>query len=190
MRRRQLPGEPPPPTKGELKRQAQTLQALGEQLIEAPEELVAGLDLPEKLRDAIELARRITSHGALVRQKLFVGKLMRDVDPDPIRAALASVAETARLATMRFKRAERWRDRLVQEGEAHWPNSSRNSRGRSCGLSRLVAAAAAERSREGHRRRARVVPLGARGAGKLITNGPCPCRLPATGYFCLPDRGA
>ena len=146
MRRRQLPGEPAPPTKGELKRQAQTLQALGEQLIEAPEELVAGLDLPEKLRDAIELARRITSHGALVRQKLFVGKLMRRVDPEPIRAALEAVSETARLETMRFKRAERWRDRLVLEGQvaiaefiAEVPHADRAE------LSRLVAAAAAER---------------------------------------------
>lgn len=145
MRRRQLPGEPPPPTKGELKRQAQTLQALGEQLIEAPEELVAGLDLPEKLRDAIELARRITSHGALVRQKLFIGKLMRRVDPDPIRAALEAVSETARLTTMRFKRAERWRDRLVLEGQAaigdfiaQVPQADRAV------LSRLATAAAAE----------------------------------------------
>jgi ribosome-associated protein len=147
MRRRQLPGEPPPPTKGELKRQAQTLQALGEQLIEAPEELVAGLDLPEKLRDAIGLARRITSHGALVRQKLFVGKLMRRVDPEPIRAALEAVSATARLETMRFKRAERWRDRLVLEGQAaivefmaEFPQADRMS------LSRLAGAAAAEQA--------------------------------------------
>ena len=147
MRRRQLPGEPPPPTKGDLKRQAQTLQALGEQLIVAPEELVASLDLPEKLRDAIDLARRITSHSALVRQKLFVGKLMRRVDPGPIRAALAAVGETARLATMRFKRAERWRDRLVLEGEAaivefvaEFPQADRAA------LSRLVAAAVSEQS--------------------------------------------
>jgi ribosome-associated protein len=145
MRRRQLPGEPPPPTKGELKRQAQTLQALGEQLIEAPEELVAGLDLPEKLRDAIELARRITSHGALVRQKLYVGKLLRRVDPEPIRAALEAVSATARLETMRFKRAERWRDRLVLEGSvaivefvAEFPQADRAV------LSRLTAAAIAE----------------------------------------------
>ena len=145
MRRRQLPGEPLPPTKGELKRQAQTLQALGEQLIEAPEELVAGLDLPEKLRDAIELARRITSHGALVRQKLFVGKLMRQIDPEPIRAALEAVSATARFTTMRFKRAERWRDRLVLEGQAamvefiaEFPQADRAE------LTRLAAAAAAE----------------------------------------------
>jgi ribosome-associated protein len=147
MRRRQLPGEPPPPTKGELKRQAQTLQALGEQLIEAPEELVAGLDLPEKLRDAIELARRITSHGALVRQKLFVGKLMRRVDPEPIRAALEAISATARLTTMRFKRAERWRDRLVLEGPAaivefiaESPAADRAE------LSQLVATAMAEQT--------------------------------------------
>jgi ribosome-associated protein len=145
MRRRQLPGEPPPPTKGELKRQARTLQALGERLIEAPEELVAGLDLPEKLRDAIALARRITSHGALVRQKLFVGKLMRRVDPEPIRAALEAVSATARLEAMRFKRAERWRDRLVLEGQAaivefiaEFPQVDRTV------LTGLISAAAAE----------------------------------------------
>ena len=148
MRRRQLPGEPPPPTKGELKRQAQDLQALGEQLIEAPEELVAGLELPEKLRDAIELARHITSHGALVRQKLFVGKLMRRVDPEPIRAALEAVSETARLESMRFKRAERWRDRLVLEGQAaiaefiaEVPQADRAM------LSRLVEATTTEHAR-------------------------------------------
>ena len=147
MRRRQLPGEPPPPTKGELKRQAHDLQALGEELIAAPEELVAKLDLPEKLRDAIELARRITSHGALVRQKLFVGKLMRRVDPAPIRAALDAVSETARLATMRFKRAERWRDRLAQEGQpalaefsAEFPQANRAE------LAQLSAAATAEQA--------------------------------------------
>jgi ribosome-associated protein len=147
MRRRQLPGEPPPPTKGELKRQAQTLQALAEQLIEAPAELVAALDLPEKLRDAIELARRITSHGALVRQKLFVGKLMRRIDPEPIRAALAATSRTAHLETMRFKRAERWRDRLVLEGQAaivefiaEVPQADRVV------LSRLAGAAAAEQA--------------------------------------------
>ncbi len=145
MRRRQLPGEPPPPTKGELKRQALALQALGEQLIEAPEELVAAIDLPEKLRDAIELARRITSHGALLRQKLFVGKLMRKVDPQPIRAALEAVSANTRLETMRFKRAERWRDRLVLEGQAaiiefvaEFPQADRAM------LLRLASAAAAE----------------------------------------------
>jgi len=107
MRRRQLPGEPPPPTKSELKRQAQDVQELADRLIEAPEELVAGLALPEKLGDAIALARRITAHGALLRQRQFVAKLMRGVDPAPIRAALEADALSARLEAAQFKRAER-----------------------------------------------------------------------------------
>lgn len=116
MRRRQLPGEPPPPTKTELKRQAQALQELADRLIEAPEEALAGLELPEKLADALALARRITSHGAKLRQRLFVGKLLRGVDPEPIRLALDAAARNARMAAARFRRAERWRDDLIARG--------------------------------------------------------------------------
>jgi ribosome-associated protein len=65
MRRRELPGGLPPPTKGELKRQALAVQDLADRLIDAPESVAAGIDLPEKLADAIALARRITSHAAL-----------------------------------------------------------------------------------------------------------------------------
>ena len=146
MRRRQLPGEPPPPTKGELKRQAQVVQALADRLIAAPETLVAELELPEKLHDAITLARRITAHGAALRQRQFVAKLMRGIDPVPIEAALEADAVAARLDAARFKRAERWRDRLIVEPAAaetfaaEFPAADRRE------LSRLVAAAAAERS--------------------------------------------
>lgn len=147
MRRRQLPGEPPPPTKSELKRQAQDVQDLADRLIEAPEPLVSGLNLPEKLADAIALARRITAHGALLRQRQFVGKLMRGVDPEPIRNALEAAAQTARLEAAQFKRAERWRDRLLHEHETavqeflgEFPIVD------AAELSRLVAAAAVERS--------------------------------------------
>lgn len=146
MRRRQLPGEPPPPTKGELKRRARDVQDLADRLIEAPEHLVNGLDLPEKLADAIALARRITSHGALLRQRQFVGKLMRGIDPEPIHAALEFDAATARQEAAQFKRAERWRDRLVAERDTaigefigEFPATD------AAELSRLVAAAAAER---------------------------------------------
>jgi ribosome-associated protein len=118
MRRRQRPGEPPPPTKTALKRQAHALQDLADRLIEAPEEALAGLELPETLVDALALARRITSHGAKLRQRLYVGKLLRGVDPEPIRAVLESATAEARIAAARFKRAERWRDDLVARGPA------------------------------------------------------------------------
>jgi ribosome-associated protein len=117
MRRRELPGGVAPPTKTELKRQAQAVQDLADRLIDAPEGVLDGLDLPEKLTDAIALARRITSRAALLRQRQYVAKLMRGIDPEPVRAALAAGAEAARQDAARFRRAERWRDRLIEEGE-------------------------------------------------------------------------
>ena len=76
------------PSKSLLKRQSAELQQLGESLIElAPNEL-DDMQLPEKLRDAIDIAKRITAHGGLYRQKQFIGKLMRKFDVEPIRAAL------------------------------------------------------------------------------------------------------
>jgi ribosome-associated protein len=117
MRRRELPGGIPPPTKTELKRQAHAVQDLADRLIDAPPEAIADLALPEKLVDAIDLARRITSRAALLRQRQFVAKLMRGIDPEPIRVALESAAHVARRDAARFHRAERWRDRLVEGGD-------------------------------------------------------------------------
>lgn len=149
MRRRELPGGVPPPTKTELKRQARAVQDLADRLIAAPESLVSGLELPDKLADSIALARRITSRAALLRQRQFVGKLMRGIDCEPIRIALESEAQNARSDAARFKRAERWRDRMLAEGDAaiaefagEFPAADRAA------LERLAGAALAER-REG-----------------------------------------
>ncbi|HEY8265017.1 MAG TPA: ribosome biogenesis factor YjgA [Steroidobacteraceae bacterium] len=146
MRRRELPGGLPPPTKGELKRQALAVQELADRLIDAPESVGAGLDLPEKLADAIALARRITSHGALLRQRQFVAKLMRGIDPEPIRAALEAVDDVPRQDAARFRRAERWRDRLVEGGkEALAEFTAEYPAADGAELARLVTAAVAER---------------------------------------------
>jgi ribosome-associated protein len=148
MRRRELPGGMPPPTKTELKRQAHAVQDLANRLIEAPADVVELLDLPEKLADAIALARRITSHAALLRQRQFVAKLMRGIDPEPVRAALGAQAEAARQDAARFKRAERWRDRLVSEGEPALAEFSVLVAAAEPGeIARLVAAARSEQAK-------------------------------------------
>src|SRR5262245_19569657 len=145
MRRRELPGGIAPPTKTELKRQARDVQELADRLIAAPAEVVARLDLPEKLIDAIALARRITGGGALVRQRQFVAKLMRDLELDPVRHALDAVAGSARLDAARFRRAERWRDRLVEGGEPALAEFVAEFTVERRELARLVAAAVSER---------------------------------------------
>jgi ribosome-associated protein len=104
------------PSKSERKRNAHEAQELGEELIQLKDLDLRAFELPESLYDAIVEARRLTSRAALVRQRQLIGKLMRGVDLDPIRAALASRGQEAARETQRFKRVEHWRDRLIAEG--------------------------------------------------------------------------
>jgi ribosome-associated protein len=109
--------EPERPSKSELKRRSSDLQALGEALIELSDSELDALPLPEQLRDAVLLARRITAHGGLYRQKQYIGKLMRKIDAEPIQAALDARRGRERAEALRFRRIEQWRDRLLREGE-------------------------------------------------------------------------
>ena len=103
------------PSKSERKRRSDDLQSLGEALIDLPDSELDALPLPEQLRDAVLLARKITAHGGLYRQKQYIGKLMRKIDAEPIRAALNAKRERERVDALRFRRIEQWRDRLLQE---------------------------------------------------------------------------
>jgi ribosome-associated protein len=104
------------PSKSSRKRAAHAAQDLGETLIGLRDSELVALDLPEILVDAIREARRTPSRGGGARQRQYIGKLMRDVDPEPIRAALAAHSEKSALEAERFKRLEVWRERLVTEG--------------------------------------------------------------------------
>jgi ribosome-associated protein len=105
------------PSKSQLKRESAELQALGVALAAAPAELLARLDLPERLARAVTELTKMSSHGAIRRQQQYIGKLMRDVDPAPIRAALASTQQDDAAAKRRFRLAESWRDRILAEGD-------------------------------------------------------------------------
>ena len=102
------------PSKSEKKREVLALQALGEQLIELTEAQLRDMELPENLFDAVIAASGIKSRGALRRQCQLIGKLMRNVDPEPIRRAIENLQRQERADKKIFKRAEHWRDRIVE----------------------------------------------------------------------------
>ena len=104
------------PSKSERKRTQTMLQDLGEQLIGLQDDLLDSLSLEERLHAAILEARRMKSHEARRRQKQFIGKLMRDLDPEPINALFAKLKADDRRHKREFANAERWRDRMVKEG--------------------------------------------------------------------------
>jgi len=79
------------PSKSARKREYLALQKLGEELLTLRESDLLGIELDEDLLEAVLEARRIKSHGALRRQKQYIGKLMRNIDPELLRTALAEV---------------------------------------------------------------------------------------------------
>jgi len=102
-----------PISKTQRKKAVHELQALGEELVELNDDQLAAVELPERLRDAVMAARSITSHEARRRQLQFIGKIMRRVDPVPIRAALDAYQAPSRSHTALHKRIEAWRERLL-----------------------------------------------------------------------------
>jgi ribosome-associated protein len=104
------------PSKSERKRAAHAAQDLGEMLIGLRDSDLEALNLPERLVEAIRAARRIPSRGGGARQRQYIGKLMREIDLEPIREALAARSEQSSREAERFKRLEAWRERLISEG--------------------------------------------------------------------------
>jgi len=104
------------PSKSARKREQLALQQLGEQLIALNESELASLSLDERLEKAVLDAGRMKAHGALRRQKQLIGKLMRDVDPDPIRAQLVKLQADDMRRKQVFAGAEKWRDRIIMDG--------------------------------------------------------------------------
>lgn len=107
----------PRPSKSQLKRDALALQTLGTELLELPESDWAALGLPEALITALRDARHTHAHGARRRQLQYIGKLMRAIDAAPIQEHLQRLRLNSREQTRSHQQLERWRDRLIDEGD-------------------------------------------------------------------------
>ncbi|MFS2035444.1 ribosome biogenesis factor YjgA [Polaromonas sp. CT11-55] len=107
-----------PPSKTQLKAEADEKQALGEALLTLRADLMARLDLPDKLRDAIADAKKITNFEGKRRQMQFIGKLMRPLDPEPIREAINEQLNGSADLTLALHLAEQWRDKLIADDAA------------------------------------------------------------------------
>lgn len=111
-----------PASKSQLKRDAEALQQMGKTLVELPPSrfsaIIAKLDLPDNLREALVACRAINARGGRKRQLQYIGKLMRGVAAEPIRRALDALEGKDRAATATIHRLEQWRERLIEEGDA------------------------------------------------------------------------
>jgi ribosome-associated protein len=102
-------------SKSARKREAASLQELGVQLSSLPDQEIKALGLPDTLFIALRDLRRLPSHGAQVRQRQYIGKLMRGIDPEPVLAKLAERKRRHDMEIRHFQQIEKWRDRLLSE---------------------------------------------------------------------------
>ena len=105
-------------SKTKRKREMHELQALGVALVALTEAQLDDLSLDDNLHQAVLEAKRITAHEGRRRQMQYIGKLMRAVDPAPIRAQLDKLTGSSSQANARHKRIEALRKRLLADDEA------------------------------------------------------------------------
>lgn len=107
-----------PPSRSQRRRDAWDVLELAERLVALTPSQLKVVPLPEQVLDAVELARRITSHIAHKRQVHFLAKLMRKLDDlEPIRLAVDKPLEVRRRETAELHLIERWRERLIEGGD-------------------------------------------------------------------------
>ncbi|MBP6345537.1 MAG: ribosome biogenesis factor YjgA [Neisseriaceae bacterium] len=105
-------------SKTQKKKEMDDLQDLGVQLTKLSVDTLKKMPLPEDLLDALKQHKKITANGALKRQLQFIGRLMRDVDPEPIEAFLARLKGDNAAHNAYLQRLELLRTQLIADDQA------------------------------------------------------------------------
>ncbi len=82
-----------PLSKTQKKKEALSLQALGERLVTLSLEQLKNIELPSDMFNAVILAKKLKKHGARLRQMQYIGTLMRKYDPQPVQEALQRIEQ-------------------------------------------------------------------------------------------------
>jgi ribosome-associated protein len=105
------------PSKSELKRRMLALQALGESLVALNDRQLGRIPIDDdRLEEAIREARQIRSNSARRRHLQYIGKLMRDIDAEPIQRALDDLHQRHQQANQDFHQLEHLRDEVLDAG--------------------------------------------------------------------------
>ncbi len=106
------------PSKSQKKREVEALQDTGRVAGQAARRPVQAHRTAGRPAAAVAACRKITQNGALRRQKQYIGKLMRSVDPAPIQAQLDAFNGVSAAENAKLHQAEKWREKLIADNEA------------------------------------------------------------------------
>ena len=105
------------PSKSQKKRDMDGLKELGDRLTElSPDHLVKVEN--DQVREAVEVARKITKGNARKRQIQYIAKLLSRIDVDPIKNIIETLDASSAAYIQKFHQLESWRERLVNDDSA------------------------------------------------------------------------
>lgn len=102
-------------SKSQLKREAHAITDLGTKLLGLSVEQLNKFDLPNDIIEALKVAKNIKKHGALKRQKLYIGKLLRGIDAKPVEAQYEMLQSPHKEDVKQFHDVENWRDDIIAD---------------------------------------------------------------------------
>lgn len=111
--------EPLPPSKSELKREAERLQKVGEDLVALSAAQLATVEMDDELADAVRLAQKIKNKKEGYRRQLqLIGKLMRQRDLTVIIEGLTRLVHQHQASNASLHTLEQTREAIISEGDA------------------------------------------------------------------------
>lgn len=106
-------------SKSQLKREAQELKKLGQQICNLKPALLEQIPLSDAMLEAIALAKRIANkREALRRHMNYIGKLMRGEDLDAIEHAMEKIQNRHFYDNQRLHKLETLRDELIDNQDS------------------------------------------------------------------------
>lgn len=108
------------PSRSQLRREALDVFKLAEALAALSEAELARVPIDEDIVAEVKRARAVSSHIARKRQLQFLAKQMRKLDEDALDAIRRTLAQDRAIAyreAAHLHEVERWRDRLIDEGD-------------------------------------------------------------------------
>jgi len=100
-------------SKSQVKREMLALQSLGERLVDLTPDQIGNIEMPQDLREAVLFARTLKRSETRRRQMQYIGALMRDADPEPIRKALDGISRGRGHDALLLRELEQWRNGII-----------------------------------------------------------------------------
>ena len=109
---------PEGPSRSQIKRDHQALQQLAERMAAMPRADLERLNLSEATWTALDETQRIKDRRARGRHWKRIANLLEREDMAAVHLLLDQKEQIEREAAARHHRVERWRERLIEEGDA------------------------------------------------------------------------